>query len=187
MKNFLIRGDYPTIIRTEELDAITVESEISLEKAEIMAISKVKKYLLRKYDVEKIFLPIYEFDENKQFNEDDYVFDVDSNVYTIYRVLQSTQNNTITDAAYFKAEDPRDPTIVEYSIYFTLYILFGSIAKRNVPEDRFEQYNEAKAFFNDIKNDKITPGLPILLDESSGKTKSPGVRISSNRPLSHYY
>lgn len=146
---FIHTADYDGIIDSEELDVITGENPSQLADAEKKAISKVKKYLLRKYDVETLFM-------------------------------------AVDDSVLGTEDDVRDETLVEYCIYFALYILFTKISKRNVPEDRYEQYKEARDFFKDVQQDMITPGWPLLLDDD-GETKSPGVRMWSGFDDKYYY
>lgn len=68
-----------------------------------------------------------------------------------------------TNVIFSSTEQDRDDTIIEYTIYYTLYILHGSIAKKNVPEDRYEQYREARDFFKEVfEGNKTIPGLPLL-------------------------
>jgi hypothetical protein len=151
MTAFVFDSDYEDIIGTEELEVITAGDTANLRQAERKATAKIKKYLLRKYDVDALFLAINEADAGDEEN------------------------------------DTRDITLVEYTIYFTLYILFTKIAKRNVPEDRYEQYKEARDFFKDVQQDMITPGWPLKRNEITGEVSSPGIRMNSGIPLSHYY
>jgi len=65
-----------------------------------------------------------------------------------------------TDYIFSQVGTNRDATIVEYTIYFTLYILYGRIAKEKVPDDRYAQYKEAKDFFELLAADKINSHLP---------------------------
>lgn len=146
---FIHTADYADIIDSEELDVITGPDLAVLASAERKAVSKVKKYLLRKYDTDALF-------------------------------------EAIEDADVGGEADTRDTTLVEYCIYFTLYILYTRIAKRNVPEDRYEQYKEAREFFKDVQQDMITPGWPLLQDEE-GETKSSGVRMWSGFDENYYY
>jgi hypothetical protein len=150
MIGFVFDSDYEDIISSEELEVVTDSDNEKLRQAERKATEKIKKYLLRKYDVDTLFTAI---------NEED----------------AGTENDT------------RDITLVEYTIYFTLYMLFTRIAKRNVPEDRYEQYKEARDFFKDVQMDMITPGWPLKMNETTGEVSSPGVRMNSGAPLSHYY
>jgi hypothetical protein len=150
MIGFVFDSDYEDIISSEELEVVTDSDNEKLRQAERKATEKIKKYLLRKYDVDTLFTAI---------NEED----------------AGTENDT------------RDITLVEYTIYFTLYMLFTRIAKRNVPEDRYEQYKEARDFFKDVQMDMITPGWPLKMNETTGEVSSPGIRMNSGTPLSHYY
>jgi hypothetical protein len=151
MTAFVFDSDYEDIIGAEELEVITDGDTANLRQAERKATAKIKKYLLRKYDVDALFMAINEADAGDEEN------------------------------------DTRDITLVEYTIYFTLYILFTKIAKRNVPEDRYEQYKEARDFFKDVQQDMITPGWPLKVNETTGEVSSPGIRMNSGTPLSHYY
>ena len=80
---------------------------------------------------------------------------------------------------------PENVTLVEYTLYFTLYILYGRVAKRAVPEDRYMQYKEARDFFKDVQQDLVTPGWPLKIQ--NGKELAPAVHIASRPPLSHDY
>jgi len=146
---FLHASDYEGIITTEELDVLTGEDPTKLANAERKAISKVKKFLLRKYKVDQLFAPV-------------------------------------SDSVAGTDGDSRDETLVEYTIYFALYILFGRIAKRKVPDDRYEQYREAREFFKDIQQDMTTPDWPLKLDEN-GETLSPGIRMNSDEITTYDY
>jgi len=156
---FIHIEDYPDIIDSEELGVITAPTQVNLDagetadtlraKAERKAVSKAKKYLLRKYDIDTLF-------------------------------------QAIETADVGGTNDTRDETLVEYCIYFTLYILYTRIAKRNVPADRYEQYKEARDFFKDVQLDMITPGWPLLVDEN-GETQNPGVRMWSGFDDDYYY
>jgi hypothetical protein len=35
--------------------------------------------------------------------------------------------------------------------------------------------------------DMITPGWPLKMNETTGEVSSPGIRMNSGTPLSHYY
>ena len=48
------------------------------------------------------------------------------------------------DAIFDAVGVDRDLTIVEYTVYFTIYILCSRIAKDRVSDERYAQYNEAR-------------------------------------------
>ncbi|WP_420581952.1 hypothetical protein [Reichenbachiella sp.] len=106
--------------------------------------------------------------------------------YLLRKYDTDTLFTAIDDTDVGTTNDTRDITLVEYCIYFTLYILYTRIAKRNVPEDRYEQYKEARDFFKDVQQDMITPGWPLLLN-ADGETESPGVRMWSGHSDDYYY
>ena len=88
------------------------------------------------------------------------------------------------DAIFDSTRIDRDITVVEYTIYFTLYILYSRIAKEKVPDDRYMQYNEAKEFFNLIAENKINSNLPRLKNVLDVE-ESPAIRFGSNTRITH--
>lgn len=89
-----------------------------------------------------------------------------------------------TDFIFSQTGTNRDATIVEYTIYFTLYILFGRIAKEKVPDDRYMQYKEAKDFFELLASDKINSHLPRK-ENVLGVEESPAIRFGSETRLGY--
>lgn len=82
-----------------------------------------------------------------------------------------------TDAMFTAQAAERDPTLVEYTAYFTLYILYTRIAKQKVPDDRYEQYREARDFFNALARGEITCRFPVREIK-----QEPLVRLKSDYP-----
>lgn len=76
-----------------------------------------------------------------------------------------------TELIYNTRGDERDKTMIEYTIYFTLYILYTKGSKKNVPEDRYDQYKEAFDMFKAVfEGDKTIKGLPLLSDDTINNT-----------------
>ena len=80
----------------------------------------------------------------------------------------------------------RDSTILEYTMYFTLYILYSRIAKGKVPDDRYAQYTEAKEFLHALQKDEIDAQLPRLVNNQL-EPQNDRVRFGANRKINHYY
>ena len=80
----------------------------------------------------------------------------------------------------------RDSTILEYTMYFTLYILYSRIAKGKVPDDRYAQYTEAKEFLHALQRDEIDAQLPRLTNDKL-EPENDRVRFGSSKKLNHYY
>jgi hypothetical protein len=89
------------------------------------------------------------------------------------------------DYEYAQSGANRNLSLLEYTIYFTLYILYSRIAKAQVPEDRYEQYKEAKEWLKAIQEDKITSTLKRKL--SDDQEESPAVRFGSNPRSNHFW
>lgn len=85
-----------------------------------------------------------------------------------------------TETIFNKEGDDRDTTILEYTIYYALYILFGKIAKSKVPDDRYAQYMEAKDFFQAASKDEINTNLPRKQTILGDKEGSPSIRFGSD-------
>lgn len=139
--SFLTTDDYAPIVTTAELNAITGNSATDRQKAEAMAINKIKHTLSRKFDTAAIFDAV--------------------------------------GAA-------RDVTVVEYTIYYTLYILYTRLSKSKVPDDRFAQYNEASKFFKALSSDQINSTLPRVAD-GSDSSDGIGFRFESSDAYGTFY
>lgn len=88
------------------------------------------------------------------------------------------------DAIFDATGADRDETIIEYVIYYAIYILYSRIAKEKVPADRYMQYDEAREFFNLIADNKINSNLPRLKDVL-GTEETPAIRFGSDKRLNH--
>jgi hypothetical protein len=83
-----------------------------------------------------------------------------------------------TVAIFSATGTDRHIVIIEYMVYFTLFILFGRNSKRQMSEARHQQYMEARDFFESVKNDEITTDFPRLLTPEN-EEQSPAVRGGS--------
>ena len=89
-----------------------------------------------------------------------------------------------TNTIFSTTGDTRDKTMIEYMIYFVLYILYARKAKKNVPEDRYDQYKEAFDMFKAVfKGEKTIKGLPLLDDTQKNESHV----IESDEPYSTDY
>lgn len=76
------------------------------------------------------------------------------------KVKHLLSNNYDTAAIFGATGSDRDNTVIEYMVYYTLYILYTKISKSKTPDDRYAQYQEAKKFFEGVAADKIATTLP---------------------------
>ena len=87
---------------------------------------------------------------------------------------------------FSKTGESRNQALLTYTIYFTLYILYGRIAKDRVPDDRYDQYKLAKEFFYSVRDDLITTTLKRKTNDC-GEDESPAVRTGGNQKNEHHY
>ena len=93
--------------------------------------------------------------------------------FAISKISKLIGSKYDTQAIYSTIGEHRDNTIIEYTIYYTLNMLYGKQAKKNVPEDIYDSYNEAKDFFTGIFEGEMTAiGLPLLPDDSEDSEDS---------------
>ncbi|MEH0154669.1 hypothetical protein V6R21_19000 [Limibacter armeniacum] len=184
---FLTDTDYESIVEADELEVLTEGRQSVLLKAERMAVEKVRKIISRQYDTAQLLIQVLTFTDGQTYYPDDVASYTDGNGDTyIYTCLTETATGPEANPASWQVGDPRDITLVEYSIYFTLYILYGKVAKRTVPEDRYEQYKEARDFLVSLQKDEVHVDWPRLLDEK-GEEERPLIRKGKPSTARHYY
>lgn len=92
-----------------------------------------------------------------------------------------------TELLFSQIGDDRDETLVEYTIYLALYILFANISKSKVPDDRYAQYEEAKKFFMACSKGEIESGFPLRKDTDLNPTGDIMLFGSETKIKSHSY
>lgn len=75
-------------------------------------------------------------------------------------------------------EDTRNSYIIMITIDCALYHLYCSIAPNKIPEHRSNRYQDVMEWLKMIAEGKGHADLPLILDESTGETKT-SIRISS--------
>ncbi|WP_299460588.1 hypothetical protein [uncultured Microscilla sp.] len=86
----------------------------------------------------------------------------------ISKIIHQIGGRYDTQAIFSTTGNERDDTIIEYTIYYTAKTLYSKSAKKIVPDDIYENYEEAKDFFNDIGKGVVNAiGLPLLPQDSS--------------------
>lgn len=88
-----------------------------------------------------------------------------------------------TVAIFSATGEDRHILIIEYMVYFTLFILFGRISKQQMSEARSAQYMEAREFFEAVKNDEITTDFPRLPLTTTETEQSPAIRSGNSTYL----
>jgi len=162
---FLIDSDYSTIIRNENLEKILNSDTSILPKAELIAIEEISNYLRIRYDTDKIFSPIYEYNINSVYLKDTRILYTDdlAGLSTLYYVTADTSGAgaSITDTTQFAVGDTRNPLIVMYTVDIVLYHICSAIAPRQIPELRLSRYEAVKEWLKQMNEATISANLPL--------------------------
>jgi len=94
------------------------------------------------------------------------------------KISQYLQRQYDVEAIFGATGSDRHQTIIEYMVYFVIYILHSRVAKQQMSESRQQQYNEARDFLESVKNDEITTDFPRLLTPENDDL-NPAVRGGS--------
>jgi phage gp36-like protein len=95
---------------------------------------------------------------------------LDAVVMAAVEEVQSYLRSKFDVADIFNAEgDARNQQIIMYTTDIALYHLHTSIAPRQIPEMRYERYNQAIEWLKGCSKGTIVPNLPQLPTESSNK------------------
>jgi len=73
MARFLLSTDYITQIRSEVLDVVIEDNDDILVRAENAAIDELKSYLSQRYDTDKIFAPVLDWEYSAAYSINDRV------------------------------------------------------------------------------------------------------------------
>ena len=164
---FLIENDYDKQIREEVLAVISQNSELILRDAEEAAISQMSQYLSVRFDVAQIFIDVQEWSAALTFNEGDMCWLDDAGTVKTFIALQaSTNEDPLTQTAFWVQGDSRNPVIKMKAVDIVLYHLHSNIAYQQMPETRVDRYKMCIQWLKDLRDGKLNdPTLPILLDE----------------------
>ena len=78
----------------------------------------------------------------------------------------------------------RNRLIVMYTCDIALYHMVSAMPQKLGSEIRKERYERAVKWLEGVQAGKIIPDLPLAVDEA-GDTMSPGMILSSQKPLRH--
>ncbi|WP_028910008.1 phage protein Gp36 family protein [Prevotella sp. AGR2160] len=85
----------------------------------------------------------------------------------------------------FSAEGAaRNRLIVMYTCDIALYHMVSAMPQKLGSEIRKERYERAVKWLEGVQAGKIVPDLPLTVNED-GETVSPGIILSSQKPLRH--
>ncbi len=75
----------------------------------------------------------------------------------------------------------RHKTLVRYMMDIAIYELHARIQSNMVPQLRIDRYDEAMRWLKDVRDGKISPNLPRLLDENNAPKKTTFLTSASEK------
>lgn len=158
---YLIPSDYDYQIRQEIKTILAGESPFRLERAEKAACDQMKSYLQRRYDVDKLFPIIEEWNEQETYAIGNLSFwklenDPDDK-YLAYQCI-NIPSTTPDDASTWKVYTERNSFAIMYLVDITLYHLMSRFPKHF--EVRSERYKEALDWLKGVAAGELDANLP---------------------------
>ena len=155
-KIYLTTADFKKAIKTDHLTAITSNNTTIQNDACLASQTEIESYLRGKYDLNKLFPVIVDWNLSSPFAIGAIVYDVATLAfYTANSAI--TANTLITDTEWIKG-DPRDPLMVEFMLDLTLYRIHARVAPNQIPETRIQRRDDAIAFLNKVAKYDLTVG-----------------------------
>ncbi|MEQ8685457.1 MAG: hypothetical protein RIE86_09195 [Imperialibacter sp.] len=144
----------------------------------------MKSRLKKRYDLEQIFLPVEEYDDEREYLEGELAWwredpeDPDSQV-GVYQALQDTTGNSPASEANWSPNDPRDKLVIMYLVDITVMFFFAKDAPHVLPEVVDNRYKEAKEWLKDVAAGDTEADLPLLPEPVAGEAITGDIRWNS--------
>lgn len=160
----IIPSDYDLQVRNEIKNILQRGNKYVLPKAEKAVSDQIKSFLKKRYDIDKIFIPINEFVLDRYYTEGEYCFwkepEQDESEYKIYRCTFDCQGIDPIEEDFWVIDDFRNQLLVMYYIDLVLYHLYSSLASHKMPEHRNDRYQDALDWFKEVAENNIEADLP---------------------------
>lgn len=168
---FINNNDLLVAMREDMMNLVIDGDPDIILDAEQTAIKRMKDKLRNRYDMDRVFTPIQQWDATTTFNEGEYVYDehLDGTepVGLIYLAKSGNANKKPNDNTIeWETSDPRDRSIVGYLVDIVLYLVHKRINPRKIPDIRRDAYDEAMTWLVDVRDLKENPDLPLLVDDT---------------------
>lgn len=167
MTRFLIQKDYEVHAQADILSDVTRGDLNRLRSAELSAQGEMEGYLNIRYDVGKIFPPIYEWISSQEYKVHDIV-QRDGIFYTALHV--NTDSLPADNPNNWKAGDPRSPIIVRWMVVIVLYQVYQALHGYQIPEHRVQEYDLARKWLKMAASGEIDPLLPKPNEDDTTKS-----------------
>jgi hypothetical protein len=170
MDRYLTPADYSIQIRNEIKTLIGGADEKKLVIAESAAVSQMKSYLKKLYDISQIFFLIKgAHDPAIAYTAGSLVYYKESTEkdesYLVYEAIADVPASA-WDITKWNLFTKRNPFVIMYAVDITLYHIHSKDATRLIPEVREKRYNVALDWLELVGAGKIDADLPQIPDTS---------------------
>tara|TARA_R110000796_G_scaffold63139_6_gene145532 strand:- start:755 stop:1300 length:546 start_codon:yes stop_codon:yes gene_type:complete len=155
-KFFLKTADFKRAIKNDHLSAITSNDNTIQNDACLASQTEIESYLRGKYDLNKLFPVIIDWNISSAFAIGAIVYDAATSAFYTAQ-SEIVASTLITDEQWLKG-DPRDPLIVEFMLDLTLYRIHARVAPNQIPETRIQRRDDAISFLTKVAKYSITVG-----------------------------
>jgi hypothetical protein len=179
MMNFLKRSDYEQSIQDVHLEQILdVTLDTVLEQAELAALAEMQSYLRGVFDIDAIFMTIYDWSATDEYSLDDFVW-YNNLIYQAKNdIVSSGTGMTIpsNDTVNWKLNDPRHAWLKQMLIHIVLYHIHDIVSPREVPKQRLVNYDKAIYNLKMIRDGELSTDLPTIESPVTSPTISGDAR-----------
>lgn len=175
MDRYLHPGDYTAQVRSEIKTLVGGTDEKKLMVAEKAAVSEMKSYLSKRYDVAKIFYLFSKFDPAVAYTAGATAADLGKLVYykknteadesyIVYECITNTAAGESPESHPAKWEEftGRNPFIVMRLVDMVMYHIHSKDASRLMPKIREDRYQDALDWLKMVGAGKVDADLPQL-------------------------
>lgn len=171
---FIHSKDYEAVITAEHLlQLVPADKADALDQAERFAEGLLKLYLKGRYEIEAHLKIVEDYNPGRAYDLGKFVREAG----VIYEAIVAAPAGTpVTNATYYRKNDPRDPLIVWLAVTLSLCNAHKRVAPKAMPEHRKEACKEAMEILTKMNEGELVPEVPPVVEEE----QSGVVAVSSN-------
>jgi len=171
MQRFLTPADYAFVIRDDVLHHLEDGSQQRLLRAELAATRIMKSLLYNRYDIDKIFFPLSEYESGRGYVTGQLVYwkaeGEPDDLYEVYQAVANTNGNP-TGAGWKKFEG-RNAMVMMYLADIAIYHFLAADMPGLTTENVKDRHREAMAWLKSVgsgEGDSNLPGREV--DDNDG-------------------
>jgi hypothetical protein len=163
---YLTPADYRAVVTPEDQEVLSYGySSQMLDSSETACRAEAESYLRAyaraRFDLNRIFIPVTQWDENSDYSAGMHVYAPDGDEISVYTAIQGGSGNPVSDSVYWLMQDSRHPLVKLYLADMSVYHLFSKIMPDNIPELRLKRYARAVKFWQDVRDGTADPEFPL--------------------------